>query len=484
MNRASAAENRPRTYADAAAWIVILLISLAFIFARVRTNGNLNDSVAAQDTQSYFECAGRNFLSREGYTCSRSATLPFLYGLLSAGEKVELTHMAEPFFGSEARLAVQPGTERIVRFQLILSIVSWLVFSWAAASLLRNAALKIFAVFLLLTFAFVPQLSDWDSILLSESISFSLFILMSAFWLRFLNAILNRKDTVEIALLALLTLISALFWTFTRDTNAYYLGILALTSLLCGIASVRKKPLFTTCTAVLVSFALVGLFIFQQFTFRESERWMLPMLNNYSGNVFPYESRVEWFRSRGMPVSDTLLQTSGSAEYNGIYEEKAFIDWVRSNGISAYIAFMIDHPLLTAQSVYFQMDEFFSENVQPFFYGAKEDKPRWAEPLGNLLHPLSSAVLLVVPALWLILIRKRSGSEERSVWIVFLLALTLGGIMLTVIAYLGEVRSVWRHVLSGVLMLRLALWLNLFALLDGTGLNEGRNRRNGIFRTE
>lgn len=478
MNRPAPLEKRDRSYADAAAWTVILLLSAAFVLLRVRTNGNLNDSVAAQDTRSYFDCAGRNFLSREAYTCGRSATLPFLYGLLTPNGEYELTVMAEPFFGSEARLAVQPGTEKIVRFQLILSIAGWLIFSWSAASLFRNAALKIVSVFLLLAFAFVPQLSDWDSILLSESVSFSLFILMSAFWLRFLNAVFNRKRPIETALLALLTLVSAFFWTFTRDTNAYYLIMLALCSLICGIAALRRERVFAAGAAVLTSLALIGLFIFQQRTFRESERWLLPLLNNYSGNVFPYESRVEWFRSRGIPVSDTLLQTFGSAEYNGIYEEKAFIDWVRSDGISAYIAFMIDHPLLTAQSVYFQTDEFFSENIQPFFYGAEEDKPRWAEPLGNLLHPLSSAVMLIVPALWLILIRRKAEDGSRKVWIVFLLVLTLGGTALTVIAYLGEVRSVWRHVLSGVLMLRLALWLNLLALLDDPERREIRIGRS------
>lgn len=478
MNRIAPIEKRDRSYADAAAWIVILLLSAAFVLMRVRTNGNLNDSVAAQDTRSYFDCAGRNFLSREAYTCGRSATLPLLYSLLTPNGEYELTVMAEPFFGSEARLAVQPGTEKIVRFQLILSIAGWLIFSWSAASLFRNAAVRIVSVLLLLTFAFVPQLSDWDSILLSESISFSLFILMSAFWLRFLNAVFKRGENPwEIAVFTILFLISAVPWTFTRDTNAYFLAIVALCCLIIGFVILRRKRIAATAASILTSLFLTALFLFQQSTFRESERWLLPMLNNYTGNVFPYESRVEWFLLRGMPVSDTLLQASGSAEYNEIYQEEAFMEWIRTDGTERYIGFMIDHPLLTLQSVYFQMDEFFAENIQPFFYGAEEDKPRWSEPLGNLLHPLSSSLMLIVPGLWLILVRKKAAQAE-PIWIVFLLVLTVGGFALTVIAYLGEVRSVWRHVLSGVLMLRLGLWLTLLALLDVSDRREIRISRN------
>ena len=463
---------KPNRLADGIVLLTILILTAVFVTLRIRTNGILTDSVAAQDTESYFQCADRNFLTRSGYTCSRSAALPFLYSLLNPTRDHELTVLAEPFFGSAPRLAVQPGTEAIILFQLIFSIVSWVLFVWTAASLFENPSARVFAALILFAFAFVPQQSDWDSILLSESLSFSFFILMSAFFLWFLRFALSRparnsRETVQTAAAAALTFLSAAGWIFTRDTNAYYVALIALLCFGLTAAKLRRRALRAAIVPGALTIALAVLFLFQQSAFRESERWLLPMMNNYVGNVFPYETRVAWFAERGMPVSETLLTRTGSAEYNGVAEEKEFIEWLRNDGTKTYTAFLVDHPLLTALSVYNAADEFFAENVQPFFYGAKEDKPRWAEPLGNLLHPLTSALLLIAPALCLILIGSRA-APGNPLWTVFACLLTAGGIALTGIAYLGEVRSIWRHVLSGVFMLRLATWIGLLAVYDRT----------------
>lgn len=471
MNGAAQQRNRWISFGTIFAILFVLGLSVLFVILRIGTNGKLTDSVAAQDTQSYFACAERNFLSYEGYTCSRSATIPFIYRLLNPSGEVELTKLAEPFFGSEPRLEVQPGTERIVTFQIILSIVSWLVLTWVVAFSFRRFRTRVIAALILLSFAFVPQLSDWDSILLSESVSFSLFALMSAFFLRLLTLTLrsdpaSKFQRIETILIAVLFFISACAWVFTRDTNAYFLILLAIAMGLAAVLAFQRRALSSALISLILGLLLSGLFAFQQATFRASERWLLPMLNNYVGNVFPYESRVAWFEDRGMPVQDDLIAKTGSAEYNDIYEQTEFIDYVKRSGTQNYISFLANHPLLTLRDTYFALDEFFAENIQPFFYGADEDKPRWAEPLGNLLHPLSSALVLLVPILCAV-VWIRGGSAVPSARVLFLCLLTLGALALTWIAYLGEVRSIWRHVLSGVLMLRLALWLAVFELIEG-----------------
>lgn len=471
MNGATQQRNRWGNLGTISAMVIILGLSVLFIWLRIGTNGKLTDSVAAQDTQSYFACAERNFLSREGYTCSRSATIPFLYHLLNPSGEVELTKLAEPVFGSEPRLAIQPGTERIVTFQIILSIVSWLILTWSVAFSFRRFRTRVTAALILFSFAFVPQLSDWDSILLSESVSFSLFALMSAFFLTLLTLTLRPEPLTKIRITktiiaAVLFFISAYAWVFTRDTNAYFLILLIIALGLAAVLAFQRRAQSSALISLVLGVLLSGLFAFHQATFRESERWMLPMLNNYVGNVFPYESRVAWFEERGMPAQPELIAKTGSAEYNDIYEQAEFIDYIKRSGTRNYISFLIHHPLLTLRDTYFSLDGFFAENIQPFYYGADEDKPRWAEPLGNLLHPLSSALIILVPllcaAVWL-----RGGSAVPSPRVLFLCTLTLGAFALIWIAYLGEVRSIWRHVLSGVLVLRLALWLAVFELIEG-----------------
>ena len=118
--------------------------------------------------------------------------------------------------------------------------------------------------------------------------------------------------------------------------------------------------------------------------------------------------------------------------------------------------------------MYNNLDSFFEENRQPFFYGSKEQRPHWAEKPGNFVLPLSSSVILIDFLLLILLgvksVRTGEAADIRSFWV--LLILFLGGGLLMSLSYLGEVRSIWRHVLGGVTALRLMLWLTIAALFS------------------
>ena len=63
---------KPNRLADGIVLLTILILTAVFVTLRIRTNGILTDSVAAQDTESYFQCADRNFLTRSGYEIGRA----------------------------------------------------------------------------------------------------------------------------------------------------------------------------------------------------------------------------------------------------------------------------------------------------------------------------------------------------------------------------------------------------------------------------
>ena len=195
---------------------------------------------------------------------------------------------------------------------------------------------------------------------------------------------------------------------------------------------------------------------------------MVPLLNNLVVNIFPYEERVEFFKENSMPVDEEILSLTGSAEYNSITGNEKLLHWARRFGMQTYQRWLLSMPLWCVKQVYENLDGFFEENRQPFFYGSKEQRPHWAEKPGNLLHPLSAAVIVIDLLLIIFLGTKmvRSGSSEDIRFFWLLLILFLGGGLLMSLAYLGEVRSVWRHVLGGVAALRLTLWLGLCALFS------------------
>jgi hypothetical protein len=447
------------------AWVLPFLFIVAFVYGRIVCYGPMNDSVAVQDTESYFAAAEMSPFSLDFFEQQRSPTYPLLIKISNPTLEHELTQLSEPYFGTETRLAVQPGTETLVRNQTVISIVCWVLAAVLIASSLNGAFTKALVVFLVLCCGFVPQIADWDSILSTESLSFSLFVLTVGLLFKVIPD--GREDRLSSWLAALGLIFVNFFWIFTRDTNAYFVIIEALVLVITGIVFwiLRKGQ---RISSILCGFFLMGIFFFHQGTFRISERWLLPLLNNMVTNVFPYEERVEFFAETEMPTENGILELTGSAEYNGIYENEKFIHWARRFGLSSYQKFLVSMPFWCVSQVYENLDSFFEENRQPFFYGSKEQRPHWAEKPGNLFLPLSAAVILIDLLLLILLAKKaaRTGdaADIRSFWT--LLLLFLGGGLLMSLSYLGEVRSIWRHVLGGVTALRLTLWLLIAALFS------------------
>lgn len=446
-------------------WLLPILFVLIFIYGRIVCYGPMNDSVAVQDTESYFAAAKGNPFSLEFFEQQRSPSYPLLIKISNPTLEHELTQLSEPYFGTESRLAVQPGTETLVRNQTVISILCWSAAALLITSSFNGWFAKALSAFLVLGCGFVPQIADWDSILSSESLSISLFILMIGLLFKVIPD--GKGDRLVTWLAAAGLSVVSFFWIFTRDTNAYFIAVEALVLIVTGIIYwVRRKG--QRVSAILSGFLLVGIFFFHQGTFRVSERWLLPLLNNMTENVFPYETRVQFFTDREMPTEGDVLSLTGSAEYNNIYENEKFIHWARRFGLQTYQRFLLSMPLWSVLQVYNNLDSFFEENRQPFFYGSNQQRPHWAEKPGNLMHPLSSAVILIDFLLLILVAVKAVKSGEaadiRSFWT--LLILFLGGGLMMSIAYLGEVRSIWRHVFGGVLALRLMLWLGISALFS------------------
>lgn len=446
-------------------WLLPSLLILLFIYGRIVCYGPMNDSVAVQDTESYFTTAANASFSLDFFQQPRSVTYPLLIRLSNPSLEHELTQLSEPYFGTEARLAVQPGTEALVRNQTVISIICWVAFAVLAASSLNGIFAKALAVFLILWCGFVPQIADWDSILSTESLSISLFVLMFGLLLKVIPD--GRDDSLLSALAGAGLVIVSFFWVFTRDTNSYFIVVAALMLIVTGILFwVRRKG--QRISALLCGFLLLGLFFFHQGTFRQSSRWEVPIVNNITANVFPYEERVAFFEENGMPVEEGLLDTTGSAEYNDLLENEKFMHWVRRFGMSTYQKFLLSMPLWSVLQVYDNLDSFFGENRQPFFYGSNEQRPHWAEKPGNLALPLSASVIVIDLLLIILLavkaVQTGESNDIRAFWA--LLILFLGGGLLMSLSYLGEVRSIWRHVLGGVTALRLAVWLGFAAMFS------------------
>ncbi len=464
-------------------WLLFLLVFVIAALVRLEGYSKLTYSVGVRDTDSYVQASEVAFPSWGFFTSPRSATIPLLYKILRPDKGYQITVVGDPAKSTPASLKLQRGFNRVAIFQIAVAIFSWGCLALVLFRRLRSPLVRVAAVFLVLSFAFVPQMADWDSVLNSESLSFSLHALLIALVidLAFIWTYDGAKAAwLRYAFICLIFMVMVV-WVFTRDTNAYLLLFSIGILIVCLLFAVRRKTAqVRSVTVMLVLF--LGLFVFQQVTFRASERWLLPFLNNMTAYVLRYPSRVAFFEKRGMPVTPELLSIRGAAEKSGIYEQAEFLSWARQRGLSTYSLFLLSNPAWAISLVYNDLEYIFNENIQPYFREFTREnvpehlrpyaeRPEWLAPFGNLLHPISSGIVLVelILVLALVGLALRLRTSEVLIWAGVGAWLFLGGVILLLVGYLGEVRSIVRHAQGGVVPLRLALWLLLVMVAEVSG---------------
>jgi hypothetical protein len=452
-------------------WVLFSALAAGLVLFRLQAYGPWGDSVSTMDTPSYLETAGVNTFSPDFLTSIRSPTYPLLFKILAPIDRYEITLISEPYFHAEGKLAQQPGFDRVAIFQMWFSIACWTLLALVIFRRLRSGAVGLSASGLILLFGFSPQVADWDSIILTESLSFSLFALLLAVLIEL--AFLALADDTWKGFLWLATAgfgIASFLWVFLRDTNVYFLPVVFAFFLLLIIMAIflKRKMVLPPLLAGLVITA--ACFLSQQATFRASPRWWIPLTINMTSNVFGYSDRVEFFTQRyGMPVSDELLAMKLSSPLDSKQPfARQFIDWEKRTGLSAYTAFIIDRPLWALKSVFDSLNDLFAYNIQPYFYETGRDRPAWLIPIADFLHPLSPfplaltgmMVLIIAGAVFL----KPDGQTLAWTWIagwLFCVSVTL-----LIMGFLGETRSIIRHAMGGVVPMRLTIWVLLAIISD------------------
>ena len=158
-----------------AAGIVLLVGMVSF---RLNSYGPRGESMSTMDTSSYLDSARLPTFSYEFLTSLRSPAYPLLFKILGPLEQYQVTKISEPFFHSEGSLVKQPGFDRVVNFQMWVSILCWSFLAGVLFFRLRNGWVRLFGAGAVLLFGFSPQMADWDSLIMTESLTFSLFALL------------------------------------------------------------------------------------------------------------------------------------------------------------------------------------------------------------------------------------------------------------------------------------------------------------------
>jgi hypothetical protein len=449
--------------------VLTAMITLAALL-RLFASGNPDLSIATADTPNIIHSSRIPLLSWDFLTSNRTPTIALIYKILEPASGYEVARLSEPAVSGTVELAFNPGLHRVAIAQLVAAMLCWFTLAVVVARHLVNPILKILGALLVLVFAISPQLTDWDRVLMSESISFSLFALILALSLEMSVRIARdgRQLNLRTKILAGIWLVSLLFWVFSRDSNAY-LVLVTIGALGAPLLIPRLRRHLAT-RALLVLIALVGLlFTFHNVTLNQSDRWVNPLLNNLIHNVLPYEHRVAFFERHGMPVSDELLafQTSRGNE-RGFLELPDFMQWVYDRGASTYALFLLNDPGWTFTTLLSNVDYLFSVNTQPYFYRPHNAALIRLNSFGDYLHTTTGSTVVLAGLLTLGFLamaflrrdRTRLAISYMFVW------LLLAEFAMLFVSFHGDTLGVQRHTLVAVMPFRLSLWIRAVFVVD------------------
>jgi hypothetical protein len=407
------------------------------------------ETLAYRDTRGYLEVASHPVWSLDFLGGGRPWTLPLLYKLLPDSDQARA-------WG-----------------QFLASVACWPVLAAALARCLRQGPFRYVAFAAVLLFSMSIAVIQWDTILLSESLSISLTALVLAAWLELVR---EPRPALVIGVLG-----ATLLWVFARDSN----GVVALLTVpLAAVLLWRPGQLGRAWAAGLAG-GLLAIFLasFAATTtdaaqLRRNER---PILHVIGRRVLADRDQTRYFRAHGMPqppprVLAQRRRLAGIAE-GGLPSDPQtdrFLEWAREHGRWVLARYLLTHPVKTVRQTVARRRRLISGVTAG--YRSPNARRVLPEPLAPLLYPRDVQSVLF----WLVVVGLAAAALWRAVgarrtWLIPVAALALQ-FPHALVVYHGDTLEVPRHGILVAVTSRLAVLLLALLVID-RALEVRRTRR-------
>lgn len=430
----------PRT--EQAVLIFILVLWGCF---RLAAYGDPRVSIAGNDTITFIEGSQVPLFSAEMMTGRRLLTTNLIYKIFEPDGGYQIIANGSI---KTTRRVLQPGFDSIVILQIILSLLGWSALSWFISSRLKSFAAKVLTVLLIPAFAYAPQIADWDSILMSESMTFSLFILQFALLINIVFSIFQNPEKNVVPSMIVWGVVY-FFWANMRDTNNYAaLVLVGLAGLTLFAPRFRKHK--TVIGAVLFGMVLFALGIV---TFKQSGRSLISTTNLYLSDIFPHPARVEFMQGLGMPTPKT----------------PEFDAWFKDHGVTAITRFIFAHPGYALEKLSRDFPNAFKQGVQTYYtIPARKVFRARLTSLGEGLHPETVTPFLMGLILLSGLVLSAFGGRFDTAypWAWIGAYLFFSATITIIPTILGDNWALQRHTIFSIAAYRLSMWIYVILFMD------------------
>ena len=218
----------------------------------------------------------------------------------------------------------------IVIAQAFLGAASWGVLACVVARRFRSSVVAFLVGVAVLVFSLTAPVSLWDGVLLSESLSISLLVLLIA-------AVMMLFERPSTSIVAAAVVLGAI-WVYVRDPNAAMLALAAVTMAVLALTRVVSRRTLIVAVAWLLlaasSIALQG----------ASTRWQLALYDIIGVRILTDRHATQEFARAGMPVTPAVKSMAGKLASQGFVSEPALADlraWTREHGRQTYLRYLL-----------------------------------------------------------------------------------------------------------------------------------------------
>lgn len=401
------------------------------------------------DSYDYLRISKQPFYSMAFWAADRPLMTPLLFKLANQNHKL------------------------IVLVQLCLSFFSWLWLSWVVYQTVSHRILRLVSFTTLLLIGVSKDVFFWNKLILSESISFSLLVLMIAcgIWiLKRVYAPQSGKQNKQIKL-GLGLSFAVLLWALARDTNSYC-ALAICGACLVAVLFFRKKLKHQTTFWTVLAVCSGIIFLFQNFSANHGKRWQFPLVNVLSQRILVDPKKTEFFVERGMPNNQKVLRYRDQWASTFDRDWSGFGSWLDTKAKSTYMLFLLSSPFESLWYPLWRWQDFFTSS--PYGYSGIKDPPLWQRAFSYVVYPKAYRFLgLLFLSLMLALLLVQKRKLDWRFLVPF--ALLFLGYPVLFVAWHGDAMEVVRHSLGVTLQIRLGLVLLLIYELDVVLKNRFKN---------
>ncbi|MFL5952743.1 MAG: hypothetical protein ACJ76I_01360 [Gaiellaceae bacterium] len=350
--------------------------------------------------------------------------------------------------------------EAVVWMQLLVSVASWLFLAAVIIGRVPTRFGSLAAGIVLLGFSCAWPVSQWDTVLLTESLSVSFFVILIGIGV----LCAERPRRTRLACL----FATALAFSSLRDVN----GVIAAVMLLLVAASLfrglRPGVVAYIATAAATCMLLVV-------ATSSSSRWQVLIADQIDKRVMLDPVALAFFRERGMPAHRDLSAVlysdtrSPSVPFNAAATLRRdprlayFLPWFMEHGNETYKSYLLHNPAASIGVPTRRFPLILSDaGLDTYRASGFRALPTVVE---HLVYPSSgrNMILLELSMGGFALLGVSRRIFTRS-W-VLPLGLMLSGLPLAIFVWDGEPSEVPRHALLVGVGSRLGLWLGCFIIV-------------------